>query len=245
MRALMTSSSMILLCMALIVGMTYALFTDKEIVKHHLQAGSLDITLERTRLTSTYLTNDGFLDTATDTEIKDFTNNDEENVFGLDGAVIVPGSEYTAEMKITNNSEGARSNVAFGYWIEIDCSAENTKALANQLEITVTTEDGAHEIILKDGLELGSAKNPVGVLDTAKNNTDTFTVSLKFLDDRDASLKIDNDDAQGQTVEFDLIVHAVQWFESPTDASSDASSESPTEAPTSALGEDPTEEASA
>ncbi len=230
-RALLTSSSMILLCLAMIIGMTYALFTDKEIVKNHLQAGNMEITLERTSLTSTSLNADGYLETVTDNTVKDFTNNAEENVFGLDGTVIVPGCEYTADMKITNNSQKAKSSVAFAYWLEIDYQSADTVALANQLRITVTTEDGEHEIRLKDGLELGSAKNPVGILDVTENNTDTFTVRMEFLDDTDESLSIDNDDAQGESVEFDLIVHAVQWFEQPTESPTDAPTDAPTEAP--------------
>ena len=67
-RALIVSSAIILLCLTIITGMTVALFTDEEVVSNHLRAGDLDITLERTKLTSTYLTNRGFLETIVDDE---------------------------------------------------------------------------------------------------------------------------------------------------------------------------------
>ena len=46
-RALLVSASVILLCMTIIVGMTWALFTDTQKVTNHLQAGDLSITLKR------------------------------------------------------------------------------------------------------------------------------------------------------------------------------------------------------
>ena len=46
-RALLVSASVILLCMTIIVGMTWALFTDTQKVNNHLQAGDLSITLKR------------------------------------------------------------------------------------------------------------------------------------------------------------------------------------------------------
>ena len=214
-RALLVSSSMILLCMVLLVGMTYTLFTDEELVNNHLRAGTLDITLERTKLTSTYLTNEGFLDTVTDTEVKDFSNNKSENIFDVEGTVIVPGSKYEAEMKITNKAKDGKTNVAFGYWLEIDYKGDERIDLANQISVQLKVDGIERNVLLKNGLEIGDAEHPIGVLDTERNVTDVFTVSIEFLDDRDASIDIDNNDAQGDSVEFDLVVHAVQWIEKP------------------------------
>ena len=50
-RALLVSSAVILLAMTLIIGVTWALFTDTQKVSNHLQAGNLSITLERIELT--------------------------------------------------------------------------------------------------------------------------------------------------------------------------------------------------
>ena len=155
-RALLVSGSVILLCLTVITGMTLALFTDDEVVTNHLKAGDLDVTLVRTKLTSTYLTERGVLDTVTDDRDKDFTNGTDENVFALDGAVIVPQSKYIAEMQVSNQSD-----VAFGYWVEIVYTGSADVELADQIEITVNTAQSKR---LSQGLVVGSEKEPIGVI---------------------------------------------------------------------------------
>jgi predicted ribosomally synthesized peptide with SipW-like signal peptide len=188
--------------MSIIMGGTFALFSDSENVGNHLVAGNLDITLVRTKLTSTYLTDRGFLDTITDDVDKDFTNNANENVFALDGALIVPKSKYIADMKITNNSVDAKSNVAFAYWIEIVYLGDDSVDLASQISITV--DDGESKR-LNQGLYVGSAAAPVGILGV--NESGEFTVTVEFLN-LDNEI---NNVAQGDSVLFDLVVHAVQY----------------------------------
>ena len=85
-RALVVSTATILLCLSIVAGATWALFTDTQVVKNHLVAGDLTISLTRTELTKTYLNDDGFLVTKqvqkpTDSEVG-FTNPTGENVFG-------------------------------------------------------------------------------------------------------------------------------------------------------------------
>lgn len=209
-RVLLVSGAIILLCIAIISGMTFALFTDAESVNNHLKAGDLDITLIRTKLTSTYLTDRGFLETVTDEEDKDFTNNNDENVFGLDGALIVPLSEYTAEMKLIN-----KSDVAFKYGIQIVPGEDSDPNLEEQLEVTVTlkNDDGTTETKrLNEGLWVGSDAKTFGVL--AVGDDCDFSVSVKFLDDRKYEDEFENNDAQGEDVYFDLVVYAVQYTES-------------------------------
>lgn len=201
-RALLVSSALILLCFSIILGVTLALFTDDEAVGNHLQAGNLDITLVRTKMTSTYLTERGFLATDTDTQEKDFTNNKNDNVFALDGALIVPHSKYVAEMEIRNNSDSAKSNVAFAYWIEIVYTGAANVDLASQISVTV---DAGEAKRLNEGLTVGSATDPVGVL--AVGETGEFMVTVEFLNLDNAV----NNEAQGENVTFDLVVHAVQY----------------------------------
>ena len=201
-RAMITSSAIILLCLTILVGMTVALFTDEEVVGNHLRAGDLNITLERTKLTSTYLTNLGKLDTIVNNEVKDFTRNVKDNVFDLNGAVIVPQSKYTAEMRITNGSERAPSDVDFAYWIEIVYIGESDVPLAEQINVTVNTEASKR---LNEGLMVGSETDPIGVL--AVGESADFTVTIEFLD-LDIAV---NNEAQGNNVKFDLVVHAVQY----------------------------------
>ena len=207
-RTLLISCSVILLCVSIIVGMTYALFTDKATYNHHLKAGTLDITLERVSLRTTSLNlTTGFLETKstspTDPPV-DFSNTD-KNVFDIDSnTLFVPGCEYTAAMKISNESD-----VAFAYWVEIVYKSDADLDLANQIEVTVKT-DSDHTVRLKEGLVVGSASDPVGVL--AKTEDEMFVVNVKFLDDEIVG-DISNDDAKGQEVNFDLVVHAIQVIE--------------------------------
>ncbi|MBQ1231895.1 MAG: hypothetical protein IIW17_04460 [Clostridia bacterium] len=196
-RALLVSGSVILLCLTVITGMTLALFSDDEVVTNHLKAGDLDVTLVRTKLTSTYLTERGFLDTVTDDRDKDFTNGTDENVFALDGAVIVPQSKYIAEMQVSNQSD-----VAFGYWVEIVYTGSADVELADQIEITVNTAQSKR---LSQGLVVGSEKEPIGVI--AVGEAGEFTVTVEFLDLANSI----NNQAQGDEVTFDLVVHAVQY----------------------------------
>ena len=196
-RALLVSGSVILLCLTVITGMTLALFTDDEVVTNHLKAGDLDVTLVRTKLTSTYLTERGFLDTVTDDRDKDFTNGTDENVFALDGAVIVPQSKYIAEMQVSNQSD-----VAFGYWVEIVYTGSADVELADQIEITVNTAQSKR---LSQGLVVGSEKEPIGVI--AVGEAGEFTVTVEVLDLANSI----NNQAQGDEVTFDLVVHAVQY----------------------------------
>lgn len=205
-RALLVSASVILLCMTIIVGMTWALFTDTQKVTNHLQAGDLSITLKRTELTKTTLNAQGKLVTsAPDTTTKNFSNPTDENVFGIvEGEKIVPGTKYVAKMQVENHSD-----VAFGYWIEIVCTDKTNGAdLAKQLKVTVNTGSDASAFV-NDGLTVGSSSNYVGELIIGA--TAEFTVTVEFLDSFVAENNIDHNDlAQGENLSFDLVVHAVQ-----------------------------------
>ena len=205
-RALLVSASVILLCMTIIVGMTWALFTDTQKVTNHLQAGDLSITLKRTELTKTTLNAQGKLVTSDpDTTTKNFSNPTDENVFGIvEGEKIVPGTKYQASMQIENHSD-----VAFGYWIEIVCTDKTNGAdLAKQLKVTVNTGSDASASV-NDGLTVGSSSNYVGELIIGA--TAEFTVTVEFLDSFVAENNIDHNDlAQGENLSFDLVVHAVQ-----------------------------------
>lgn len=206
-RALLVSASVILLCMTIIVGMTWALFTDMQKVSNHLQAGDLSITLKRTELTKTTLNAQGKLVTsAADTTVVNFSNPTDENVFGtVTGEKIVPGTKYKAKMQIENHSD-----VAFGYWIEIVCTDKTKGAnLAKQLKVTVNTGSDASAFV-NDGLTVkGADGGYVGELIIGASAE--FTVTVEFLDSFVAANNIDHNDlAQGKNLSFDLVVHAVQ-----------------------------------
>lgn len=205
-RALLISCAVILICLATILGVTYALFSDTETLNHHLRAGKMDITLTRTNLVTTALDNTtGFLVKTESPDDVDFSNTT-KNVFDVtDSSLVVPGSQYTAEMKISNNSD-----TAFAYWIEIRFDDKDDLALADQIEVKVTPNGKTVEPqLLSEGFTVGSESAPVGTL--AKTASELFTVDVKFLDNNGM-----NNAAKGQNVEFDLIVHAIQVKNAPT-----------------------------
>ena len=195
------------LCLALIASGTYALFSDEVRLTNHLQAGTLDITLTRNSLTTKSLDQTtGFLTEATKTDPVDFSNPTNKNIFDItDDTLIVPGSYYSAEMQITNNSD-----VAFGYWLEIVFDGTVDLTLAEQIKITVTTSDGAKSIsttLDKSKGLIGEEASPIEVL--AKSGSTLFTISVEFSD------LGNNNDAKNKTFEFDVIVHAVQITSEP------------------------------
>ena len=229
MRSLAVSGAVVLLCMTIIVGMTWALFTDTEKLDNHLQAGDLDITLKRIGLTKTVLNSTGYLDrnkviqTGANPPV-DFTNTStfsyDKNVFDIkEDEVIVPGSEYTATMRIENHSD-----VAFGYWIEIVCTdSVNGVDLSDQVYVTVDSVKANDNVPAKvsAGLKVGSETDFINVLGTKKDpnaaedfNSDTFTVTVHFKDEgfkfENGVLSSDNDSAMNENIKFDLIVYAVQ-----------------------------------
>jgi predicted ribosomally synthesized peptide with SipW-like signal peptide len=205
-RTLLVSSVVILLAMALIIGVTWALFTDTQKVSNHLQAGDLSITLKRTELTKKTLTTNGYLvDLPTDTTIVDFSDSTEANVFGIGrGEKIVPGSKFVAKMDISNESD-----VAFDYWIEIVCEDQEAGAnLAKQLRVTVNTGSDTSAIV-NQGLIVKGKDGYVGEVAVGKHAE--FTVTVEFLDSFVEENKIESNDlAKGETLAFDLVVHAVQ-----------------------------------
>jgi predicted ribosomally synthesized peptide with SipW-like signal peptide len=225
-RALIVSGAIVLLALTVLIGATFALFTDTQRVTNHLRAGDLEITLKRTELTKTTLNASGKLVTsAPDKNVLNFSNPTDENMFGLaEGEKIVPGTKYVAKMRIENHSD-----VAFGYWIEIKLNFEGENALTDEElaalkldeQLKVYINDVAQAVTLDQGLKVGSEGNPIGKLAKAptfdaNNNPshnlkyfETFVVGV-FFEDLDDEI---NNLAQGQSLHFDLIVHAVQLTE--------------------------------
>lgn len=208
-RSVLLSALTLMLCLALVASGTYALFSDQVTLKNHLQAGTLDITLIRTNLTTLSLDNNtGFLVQTEDGEDVDFSAPTDRNVFDItDETLIVPGCVYTAEMQIQNNSD-----VAFGYWLEIVFDDTVDLTLAEQLKVTVATVDTEKSIsgMLNENKGLiGEEADPIGIL--AKTGSALFTVTVEF-SDLDHSV---NNNAKLTSFEFDIIVHAVQITTAP------------------------------
>lgn len=197
-RALLTSCSVILLCICIIVGMSYALFTDTVSVGNHLKAGKLDVTLTRTDLEYSVLNADGELQIYTVSEAYDFTDSTDENVFGITASdkVIVPGSYFKATMQLSNNG-----NVAFDYRVEIKLFGDASE-LAEQIKVTVTHPYGTETTAMLS--ELDEALSVANGKMKATDEAQSFSIKLEFTDCES------NNDAMDKTTAFDIIVTAVQ-----------------------------------
>ena len=194
-----------MLCLTLVAGGTYALFSDQVTLTTHLKAGTLDITLQRTNLDTKSLDYDtGFLTTVNNPEIVDFSKPTNRNIFDIESTdKLVPGCKFDATLKITNDTD-----VAFAYWIQVVNNNHEDIAILDQLQVTVKTENGEEvSRLLNTGFMVGSEAKPIGVL--AKTDSESFIVSLEFLD------LANNNAAKNQSVNFDIIVYAVQVVDAP------------------------------
>lgn len=219
-RVLLMSASMILLCMCVIVGATYALFTDSVTVKNHLQAGNLDLKFERTGLEYTVLDDSGLMVKKVYTDVVDFTetNTAGANIFGIvDDSLIVPGSYVKADLKISHDLDGDEngdSNVAFDYQVYIALSAESDPALADQLYVTITNANGddvVKSVKLSSDWFNSASDGYYQVLSGKRvtvNTEETFTIKVEFRNVLDNGAT--NNLAEDQEVKFDVIVEAQQ-----------------------------------
>ena len=197
-RKLMLSCAVILLCVSMVLGISYALFTDSASVKNHLKAGTLDATLTRTSLKYAVINDAGYMEEHTE-GAHDFTNLTNENVFGLDSSnlYIAPGSYFEAKMALSNAD--VDGHVAFDYVITIELTT-TANELSEQMQITVTFPDGTSKT-----QQMNEGKitfNSVKAVEAGK--THEFTLRLDFTPDAN------NNAAKKQELGFDLSVAATQ-----------------------------------
>lgn len=199
--------SIILLCMSLLVSTAYALFTETIIIKNHLQAGSLDVSLVRTNLKYSILNKQGYLEEKEIEENIDFSVLKNDSIFGIeeDNVLIVPGSYFEAELELRN-----KGNIALDYIIKITFNSEINE-LTKQIKIKLIKEDG-NEI----STTLDDVKNNDFIISSDEmevgEKTNKFIIRLEFIDDTldDEDEVINNNLAQNMSTMFDLIVEAVQ-----------------------------------
>lgn len=204
-RTLLVGCVMIMLSAVMIVGGSYALWSDSVNVNTHLSAGTLEVTLTRTYLEKYTLGEDMYMATATDsTEVEDV-----ENLFGMEeGELIVPTSSYAARLKLTNAGD-----VAIDYTIKVKTNSETSgEELAKQVKIYIGTgsvgsvvyEEGKFFATEEDGVvsytefEIGR-----GVMDATVTETE-FWVKIVFED------LPENNEAKEQDLYFDLLIEATQ-----------------------------------
>lgn len=221
-RTLLMCTLSIMLCMATAVVGTYALFTDKVTLNNHLQAGTLEISLVRTKLTKTELTADGYLKTSElpdEGNGKDFssTNTTNENVFGItDGTLVVPGSSYQADLKLTNGG-----SVAFTYTVAIvfdgvDSDALKDQALAEQLKITAGKSEATAVTKMLSKIKLDEQDGTFTIFTDELAATDpsvNFFVKVEFVNNTDNTT---NNAAKNGKVKFDIVVSAFQKTTAPS-----------------------------
>ncbi len=223
-RTLLSASVLMMLAAGVLVGGTYALFTDTAKITNHLQAGNLNISLLRTKLTKKTLDDLGYLKEETDTTIVDFSGVNETNMFGLsEDEVIVPTSSFTADLKLINGKVSADystitpSSVAFKYNVKIVVDSSSDADLISQLNVVV--KQGDTEV---KNQTLDSFDNNVvleGVMDKEDEFT-TFSVQLNFVNLEPS----ENNKAQDKEATFDLVIEAVQLVDNPTTTSASTSS---------------------
>ena len=200
-RAITLSCVSVLCCLALVVGGTYALFSDSVEVTNHLQAGQLKVRLYRDEIRGLRLTEQGLLQPFEESQRTEFTKETSNNIFGLtQNTLIVPGCEFEAKLTLAN-----AGNVAVGYYLEFVLQGDAGK-LSEQLKLTLNVGSETKTVMLSalgDKYEWGSADSPLGRV-IADGNAQ-FGVGLEFVDN-DAV----NNDAQNQQLTVDVIVHAIQ-----------------------------------
>ncbi len=201
-RAVMLSMVTVCLCLALVIGGTYALFSDQVTVQNHLQAGKLEVGLFRVGYTANELTEDGVLSEGeTDKERLELTDTTTEDITLFSVTDAVPGCWYRVDLEVANNG-----NIAFNYgvrmiWDRESATPEQVK-FAGQMQITVEVGDVQKaQFFLSDAaaaedIDLGSI--------FAKGEAQQFTVTAKFMDSDE------NNDVQKISLEFDLQVFATQ-----------------------------------
>jgi len=202
-KILLFSCAAILLCICVVVGILYTLFTDSVRVSSHINSRNLDAVLKRTYLSYRVPDSDGILSEHINYDIVDFSHSTqaENNIFGLGQDVaIVPGSWYESCMSVSN--EGS---VAFVYDVNFDLNQETSSSpLADQLLLTVSKPDGTKLI----------ERKPLSSIDTSSpllsGRIFPDSAPQEFIVRVDFNASEDNNSAQNQNVYFDLSVDAVQ-----------------------------------
>lgn len=206
-RIFLSAMVLIMLSVVLIAGGTYGLFTTSTTVTNHLQAGNLTAALFRTSCSKKVLDNDGYLKTVSDDTRKEFTSATEENIFGLtSGDYIVPGSEFETNLEICNyrvsGSTTVYSTVAFDYSVTLKLGTSSSH-LKDQVTISYKTGDGTYTTAGKLS-SLNENKILSGQLKGRSADSAKFSIKITFPDLNN------NNDAQNEIADFDLIISAVQ-----------------------------------
>ncbi len=186
----------LMLSSIILVGITYSVYLQNKKIINHLQAGELNISLQRIKLEYKSLNEKGYLEDNIDETIVDFTKGNKENIFGSK-FIIVPGSKYSSTMLLSS----LNSTVAFNYYIEIK-TKEDLPSLASQIIITYIEDNKEIKFNMNENNNFGSIDNPLGIVEVGNNKT--FIMQIEFIDQDNNNLSMKN------IFDFDIIVHAIQ-----------------------------------
>ena len=202
-KTMLFSALTLLVCTVLIVGGTFALFTDSVTVNNHLSAGNLEVGLYRTSYRECVLGTDCLMsESAENTDRIDLCAVG-SMLFNVTNAV--PTSWYQATIEVSN-----LGSTAFDYgmrilWEANDDETDNDEVFASQIKITITSEklEEAVEFMLDEcadhDISLGYLLKGTGA--------EAFTVKAEFVDDGN------NNSAMLANLSFDVQVYATQKTE--------------------------------
>lgn len=206
-RAVLLSLVTVCICLALLIGGTYALFSDNVQVNSHLSAGKLKVSLSRVEYKECVLTSDGTLaESQPDNTRVDLTSTTSDDLTLFNVEKSVPGCWYEVTLELGNGGD-----VAFDYGIKMLWDAENASAeeaaIAAQLEISVAegTENLATFRLSEAAAagDEGDGNLSLGYM-AAGEGVKTLVIRATFVDDDD------NNAAQEGNIEFDLQIFAAQ-----------------------------------
>ncbi len=217
-KTLLLSIIALCICTMLIVGGTFALFTDEVRTNVHLSAGNLEVGLYRISYQDYVLTENGLMAEGTENKTRVDLTKDNSVLFSAYKAV--PTSWYKATIEVSN-----LGSTAFDYGMRIIWNEDNTatnaeKLFAGQIKITVTSEKLSAPVeFMLDECSTNSVS--LGHLLKCDENgnavVETFTVKAEFVDDIGYNAELDNPDehinnnlAMDVPLDFDVQVFAVQ-----------------------------------
>ena len=209
-KILLSSILVIVLCLCVVVGSTFALFTENTKVNIAATAADLDVSAVINQENVGYKS----LGEATfnENDVVDLGDGQPHKIFANGGTAqfvdnklkldkITPGDAVKFTITVTNNSEVAVMYTARKDTIKITDS--DGKTVARNGMLTVSVFYGANEVEFT-----GENKYAVLQAPDSDSNTATFTVVVEFVnyDDHDS-----NNIYQGCTAEVDFIVDIVQY----------------------------------
>lgn len=145
-KAILISAVIAVVCAAVVVGASFALFSKRSDVETYLSAGELNATLVRTDLKGVFVDENGILgkEKTVDTDV-DLTNTDSASgsafMFGDETSPVynVPGVWEEATLQLTNTGNVAfDSSIVFSYTGTAPKAGTPEYVLASKLVVTVS-----------------------------------------------------------------------------------------------------------